>query len=1415
MAEVKITDLVDPSAIEQLTKLNEEMQSVLGTYTNVAKELAKGVDVKVSVIGDLDKLEKLLTDKTKEASTVNKELTEVVKQQQTVINNTTNTISRQLMEQEKVNKSNRDAYTEYDRVKSLLEQVNGTYENNVRILLTCNKEIASVKKAQDNLKKSYESGRISLDDYNETLLQLTIKERELQQQKASITTLLKNEERENQAVMGSYNQLSQQLELLKKAYKSMTEEEKNSQLGIEMESAIQNLDAHLKDLAADMGEFQRNVGNYAIAGQNGVVTSESLMAVLQQETKTVQDLIDQNKILEEGVSKLDRSDKNYTATVNAVNDKLAENRKSLTDVSDILGKQPKTVAEAEEQNRRLAEALKYIDLTADGAKEKIEEINAQLESNKEIISDVTGSNESFADSMLQLIGINGNFGSSLQGISASGNFLDGMKTKVAAFGKTLLGLLANPWVLVFLGISGVAAGFKWWYEYNKGLAEATKLTKQYTGLAGDELKQLRNEIQATADMYEKDFREVMIAANAMAQQFGISYQEAMHLIQEGFQSGADVNGEFLENIKEYPAYFKEAGISASEFIAITTQANQAGIYSDKGIDVIKEGNLRIREMTSSTAEALDAIGISSEKVKKELTEGSKTTFDIIKEVSAKLAELPESSSEVGTALADIFGGPGEDAGLKYITMLKDMDTNLDNVKDKAGELAKLEEEQLRSQVELENTLSALFDFTGGSFESMTTSLKVFTNDTLTALIKGLVDVCNWFIELYNESAIVRVGVNSIGVQFKVLWSVCKNVFGLIVDELVGLGNMIKGALTLDWDEFSAGFEKFRKASSNAIKEVVNDTVDAYKDAWENMGKKIDKIELPVTVTTVTTEETKTETEETEETEETDEIEEAKKAAEELAKIDAELEQMRINAMQDGLDKQLAQLRLNYKKRLDTIKGESEKENNLRVAIMMEMETAIAKLQYEYEQEQERINTENRLAIVKEGGKEWLELRKKQLKKEYDEEIKNANKTGADVLLIQQKYAKLSRELDEQYASSQVEEATEQYADEQKVRDRSFTNDMNALKMRYASELSLAGNNAKKREQIEAQYQKDVQDLTYQYGVETLQSQIDMYKQLLDTADLSADQRKDIEEKLAQAEMDLDTKVADHAVNNAQNTEKTWQQILEEFKGEFDKWGSQVLSVFDSIAELMSTIYDAQIEKIEEEQEANEEAGEEEQERISELVEKNVITEEEGEARKRAAEIKTAQKTEELEKKKAELQYKQAVWEKANSLAQTTFSTSLAIMNALTTQPFWVGIALAAVAGAMGAAQIATIIATPIPQYAKGTERHKGGLAIVGDGGQQEVITFGKSAWVTPDTPTLVDIPAGASVIPSVDRFLQEPVGLYDSDNANQPNVVVNNDFTPLKERLDNVIYILTGLSKEQRRAVRDAQRQQLIISKGL
>ena len=340
----------------------------------------------------------------------------------------------------------------------------------------------------------------------------------------------------------------------------------------------------------------------------------------------------------------------------------------------------------------------------------------------------------YDNAIKEAIGLNSDFAKTLFEIAEGGT---GATTKIKAFGKTLLSLIKSPSFMAVAGIVGVGSAFKWWYDYNAGLVEATRLTKQLTGLSGNELKQFRNEVQAISDTFGKDFRETLNTANALTRQFGISTDEAVSLLKEGLISGADVSGEFLQNVREYSTFFKEAGLNADEFIAIVSQTNKDGLFSDKGIDAIKEATIRLREMTTATSTALENIGLDSKQVQKELVSGSKTIFDVIREISARLGELPENSAAVGAAIADIFGEAGEDAGLQYLKTLKDIDTSMQTVMKKSGELGDLQRARIDSEIELQNAISEFADITGGTFEALQTKIKTGWNATMTDIVKTI------------------------------------------------------------------------------------------------------------------------------------------------------------------------------------------------------------------------------------------------------------------------------------------------------------------------------------------------------------------------------------------------------------------------------------------------------------------------------------------------------------------------------------------------------------------------------------------------------------------------------------------------------------------------------------------------------
>jgi hypothetical protein len=512
-----------------------------------------------------------------------------------------------------------------------------------------------------------------------------------------------------------------------------------------------------------------------------------------------------------------------------------------------LNNMTKAERENTEEGRKLVEQTREIYEEM----KRLQEATGKYQLNVGNYTEASDAIIAYGDKLKETLGLNNSFGESLLALGRGGAESKEVFTAIGdgakALGKTLLGLLSNPVFLAIAGIAAAGAAFKWWYDYNAGLVEATRLTQQFTGKSGDDLKAFRNEVQAVADSFGADFRETLIATNALSQQFGISANEALQLVKDGFLSGADANGEFLDTLKEYPAYFKEAGISADQFVAIVAQTNKMGIFSDKGVDAIKEANLRLREMTKATAEALDDIGISSEQVQKDLQTGTKTTFDVMQEVSAKLAKLPDNAASVGTAIADIFGGPGEDAGLQYLRTLKDISTNMDEVKGKAGVLAQLQEEQLQSQIELQNALSGLFDATGGNFETLTTKAKVFVNKGLTSIIKGVIDVINYFIELYNESVLIRAIWNGIVTGFKTTFDTLGNLFGFFIDIVKATGTVLKGAFTLDFDDVKKGLADYATAYGNLVKAQVKDITENLQEGLNGMQKRIKPLTIPVSV----------------------------------------------------------------------------------------------------------------------------------------------------------------------------------------------------------------------------------------------------------------------------------------------------------------------------------------------------------------------------------------------------------------------------------------------------------------------------------------------------------------------------------------------------------------------------------------
>lgn len=423
--------------------------------------------------------------------------------------------------------------------------------------------------------------------------------------------------------------------------------------------------------------------------------------------------------------------------------------------------------------------------------------------------------------------------------------MDGLTDKLKAFGKTAIGLVMNPYFAALAGVVGVGMTFKWFYDYNKGLLEATRLTREFTGYTGEALETMRNSIAATADTMGKDFKDVLGTADNLMANFHLSGEQAMDVINKGFASGADLSGDMLQKIQQYAPTFHDAGISADQMVAIIQQT-RSGIFSDKGLDIIDMASKKIREMSSGTASSLDAIGISSKQVQEDLAKGTKSTFDVIQEVSTKMKNFGADSQQVGDVLKNVFGKQGAQAGIQLIEQLDTMSTSLDEVKKQTGTWGDVQLENIKLQKELNTYMSSMFDFSQKGFASIITAGKQFGTKVLIQIMKGLFNTINYFIDWYNESLLLRGIINAIGINFRLMWNAIKLVCNLAIDAFKRMGfaakgmlDILEGIVTFDLSKAQKGFKEMFDISGT-IKEAWHDIKNAgieignsFADGFEN------------------------------------------------------------------------------------------------------------------------------------------------------------------------------------------------------------------------------------------------------------------------------------------------------------------------------------------------------------------------------------------------------------------------------------------------------------------------------------------------------------------------------------------------------------------------------------------------------
>jgi hypothetical protein len=386
--------------------------------------------------------------------------------------------------------------------------------------------------------------------------------------------------------------------------------------------------------------------------------------------------------------------------------------------------------------------------------------------------------------------------------------ITGLSATTGAFNKSL-GAIG----IALTAFSGISEIFQ---SINESVAETKELSNQvagFTGATGNVLTDFVSKSKAISTTYKKDVNEITVAANTASKALGIGFNEALDAIEAGFRKGADSNGEFLDNLKEYPTQFAAAGLSIKDYLAISIEAANQGVFSDKGLDVVKEFGLRIREQTKTSKDAL--IGAFGEEFTGELFEnlnnGSITTAEALSLVSGKMGDTEIAGDKLQTVIADVFGAAGEDAGLAYILSLEKILKNTDDVTKSTNQYQTQQEILYQTNLDLEASQSELnesFTKFGGEFTIISSKAKIFFNN----LLGGLLDFANEF-----PATLKAMGA------------------GLTTFFTTG---SISGALKANRDVFRAEKQKIDKEDKLAIEKAEKDRIALEKQNAEEQKKRL-------------------------------------------------------------------------------------------------------------------------------------------------------------------------------------------------------------------------------------------------------------------------------------------------------------------------------------------------------------------------------------------------------------------------------------------------------------------------------------------------------------------------------------------------------------------------------------------------
>lgn len=240
----------------------------------------------------------------------------------------------------------------------------------------------------------------------------------------------------------------------------------------------------------------------------------------------------------------------------------------------------------------------------------------------------------------------------------------------------------------------------WKHNFSENVEEATQkvieIRKLWSNFDSSNINEMAEAFSTVATVGGAEFNDVLKTGTVLMRNFEIDTYTAADAMTYLFQNGGDYSGELLDTLREYAPQFNAMGMSAEEFTKILIQgANNGAFNLDKVGDAIKEMNIRMKDGSKGTSEALSSLGLNADEMTKNFAQGGDSAKSAFVAVTAALSKVkdPLKQNQLGVQLM----------GTQYEDLEKNVIQNMTNI---SGSVEGLGGSTKRASDAMGNTFSA-------------------------------------------------------------------------------------------------------------------------------------------------------------------------------------------------------------------------------------------------------------------------------------------------------------------------------------------------------------------------------------------------------------------------------------------------------------------------------------------------------------------------------------------------------------------------------------------------------------------------------------------------------------------------------------------------------------------------------------